>query len=905
MDWLEQLWIDLRYRVRCLFHRDRMREDLEDEMRFHLDMREGDRKRFGGITAIREMTQEMWRFGTLDTFMQDIRYGWRVALRTPGVSAIAVLSVALGIGANAGIFALVDRLVIRGIPVKDPQSLVIFSDQAFAWPRFDQFRQRTEAFESTAGVASLSGVRINDSDDPADTITGRLVSGNYFSTLGAGAMLGRTLNPDDDKTPGAHPLIVISYALWHARFHSDPDILNRKIRLGGAWLSSDWGSGGFEEDHPVIAGSREYSIIGVMPPGFFGETVGEQPDFWAPLMMEEQFLPGRHWISRKTANWVQVIARLKHGVTRQQAQAATNLLYRQLLTEEEGPAITDRRRREIAEHSPTLADGGRGFSQLRSQFDKPLWVLMAMVGVVLLIACANLANLLLARGDARRREIGTRLALGVSRSRLMRQLITESLLLSLAGAALSLPVGWAASRALFAMASAGRPGFSLDLAPDARILFFTGMLAVATVLIAGLIPAWRSTRVDLNSVLKESARAVTGGASVLTAGRIVVAVQVALSTALLFGTGLFVRTLLNLRSQDIGYSTDKVLMVRIDPTSAGYKGDDIGRVAQRILENVRRLPGVAAATYSDNGLFGGRDSGSRIRVEGFKPATARDSSASFDQVGPHYFASVGIPILLGRDFEDTDTAGAPRVTVINQTMAHFYFGSENPVGKTIHYDSRVKFDLTVIGVSKDVRDNSVRRVPPRRFYVSYMQPVDGQMGTDYAIRTPLSQAAMERQIRTAIHTVSPQMPVEHVKSLEASIDGFLLRERLIARLSILFGILALVLGCIGLYGVMAFAVVRRTQEIGIRMAIGAGARHIVGMVLRESALLSAAGVLTGIPLALGLTRYLESLLFGLKSMDIWSIALVVATMGVTALAASIVPALRAVRIDPLAALRCE
>ena len=745
----------------------------------------------------------------------------------------------------------------------------------------------------------------NGSDNPQNSLTGRLVSGNYFDVLGVQAFMGRALSDADDTNPGAHPEVVISYALWQGRFHADPTIVGKKIRLGAGRLDSGWGSGGFEEDRPVIPSNRDFLILGVMPPNFFGETVGERPDFWAPLTMEEHFLPGRHWLSRRTASWVQVIARLAPSYNLKQAEAATNILNHQLLVEEEGTGLTEARRRELAQNKIELLDGSKGFSGLRHQFAKPLWVLMAMVCVVLLIACANLANLLLARGTARRREIGTRLALGVDRSRLVRQLITESFLLSLLGAVLSVPIGRLASRALFAMVSADNPGLMIDLVPDIRVLLFTGAIAVLTTLLFGVAPAVRSTRVDIHSVLKENEHATTSSRSRMTGEKAVVVLQVALSTTLLFGMALFTRTLYNLRTQDLGYSPERLIAARIDPIGAGYKGDEIGQIAQRVLEKLRVLPGVVAASYSDNGLFAGRDSGTRIRVNGFEPASPKDSTSRFDQVGPGYFSTVGIPLLLGRDFADTDTAHAPRVAVINESMAKFYFGKRSPLGETIFYDSRLKFTLTVVGVAKDVRDHLVRDQPPRRFYVSYLQPVDGQMGTDYEVRSTLAPAVLDRQIREAVRSVSPRLSVQFVQAVEKSINNSLLRERLIARLSILFGLLSLLLGCAGLFGIMAYSVGRRTQEIGIRVALGGQPHNVVWMVVSETLLLVAGGLLVGIPVALSLTRYLRSLLFGLTAADGWSIFVVIVIIGFMALVASVVPARRATRIDPVTALRCE
>ena len=875
--------------------------EIQKEIEFHRSESSGS---FGNVTAISEQMRDASTMVQFESLLQDLRYGLRLLARTPGVSAIAVLSLALGIGANAAVFSLVDRVMLSFLPVKQPEQLVLF-DRVQPYPRFKEFSNHNQAFSGSAGSASLTGVAFNGSDNPENSLTGRLVSGNYFDVLGVQAFLGRALPEADDAAPGAHPDVVISYALWQGRFHADPAIVGKTIRLGTGRLSSDWGSGGFEEDRPVVPSSRDFLIMAVMPPGFIGETVGEHPDFWAPLTMEEHFLPGRHWLSRRTASWVQVIARLKPSYSLKQAQAATNILNRRLLIEEEGSGLTEARRRELEQNKIKMLDGSKGFSDLRQHFGRPLWVLMTMVCVVLLIACANLANLLLARGTARRREIGTRLALGVDRPRLVRQLITESFLLSLFGAVLSVPIGWLASRALFAMVSAGNPEVMIDLLPNGSVLLFTGAVAVLTTLLFGLAPALRSTRVDIQSVLKENDHATASSRSRMTGEKAVVVIQVALSTILLFGMALFTRTLYNLRTQDLGYSPERLITARIDPLGAGYKGDETGQVAQLVLEKLRTLPGITAASYSDNGLFADRESGAPIRVNGFVPASPEDASARFDQVGPGYFAAVGIPLLLGRDFADTDTAHALRVAVINQSMAKFYFGKRSPLGETIFYDSRLKFTLTVIGVAKDIRDHLVRDQPPRRFYVSYMQPVDGQMGTDYEIRSALAPALLDRQMREAVRSVSPRLSIEFLRPLQNSIDNSLLRERLIARLSILFGLLSLLLGCIGLFGILAYSVGRRTQEIGIRIAIGGQPHNVIWTVVSETLLLVAGGLLVGIPVALSLSRYLKSLLFGLTPADGWSIFAVVVIVGFMAVAASIIPARRATRIDPVTALRCE
>ena len=887
-------------RLLNFFRPDHLEADMQEELDYHQSRTSGS---FGNALLIRDRMRDASTISWLETTWQDLRYGVRMMRRTPGVSSIAILSLALGIGANAAIFSLVDHLLVDALPVKRPQQLVLFNEPEAYW-KYQAFRSGTSVFSDIAGIANLTGVSFNGGENPEDVLTGRLVSGNYFRLLGVQPILGRTLSESEDADPGAHPVVVISYFLWRDRFHSDPDILGKSIRLGTGRLSSDWGSSGFEESQRVREYNGSFTILGVMPPGFFGETVGERPDFWAPLTMEEYFLPGRHWLTRRTVRWVLLIGRLKSGVALQQAEAATNLLNHHVLQEAEGVQSTPNRRLEIEANKIKLLEGTKGFSDLRQQFAKPLWALLAMVAVVLLIACANLANLLLAKGAARWREIGTRLALGVSRGRLIRQLITESFLLSLSGAILSIPVGWLASRALFAMVSAGNAALKIDLTPDIQVLLFTAAVAILTTFFFGVVPAFRSTRVDLQSVLKDAGRATQGNRSRLTGEKAVVVLQVALSTTLLFGTILFTRTLYNLRAQDLGYSPESLLTARIDPIGAGYKGVEVGQIAQRLLEKLRATPGISRASYSDNGLFTGLDSGSRIRVDGFTPSSKKDSMARFDQVGPDYFSTVEIPILLGREFKDSDNAGSPRVTVINQSLANFYFRKRNPIGATIFYDDDLKFALTVIGVTRDVKEY-MREQTYRRFYVPYMQPVDGQMDAEFEIRSQLSAAVLDRRIRQAVRSVSPRLNVEYVHSVRTSIDDSIIGERLVARLSIVFGLLALLLGCVGLYGVMSYSVVRRTREIGIRMAIGGRPAKIVFAVLADTLLVAALGLVLGIPIAILLGRFLQSLLFGLEAADVWSISLVIVVMASVALIASVVPAHRATRINAVVALRAE
>jgi len=918
VDWLQQVWIDCRAEVTALFRR-RLRDRLDEEMAFHLDMRVAQlidagltpaqataraRREFGRVPALREAAVDMWRYGSMERLIQDVRYALRMLRRAPGFTVVAVISLAFGIGANAAIFSLIDRVMLRMLPVEDPSRLVI-ADSLDSYPRYDYLRQHTEqAFTSLAGFASLGRVGVDGSEDHASFIEGRLVSSSYFEVLGVHPALGRLIGPDDNRVPGGHPIVVISYGFWQRYFNGDRDVLGKTVRLSPGAITSGTGTAGFEapsKTDRTVAGGR-FTIVGVAPRGFYGETVGQYPDFFAPLMMQEHFVPGRHWIERKSARWVRLFGRLKPGIEREQAQSIITLAHQQYSTSELGAAATEQERQEIAKDIVRLQDGSKGFSPLRGEFATPLIVLMAMVAVVLLIACANLANLLLARASTRRHEISIRLAMGAGRGRVVRQLLTESLVLALLGGAVAVVIAWWGGQTLFAMVAEGNAAARLDLSPDVRTLLFTGGVSVLTAILFGLAPALRATRLDVTSALKDSGRvAVSGG----TIGRTLVTLQVALSVILLIGTGLFARTLFNLRAQDLGYTTERMLVMRVDPISAGYTDAAIGRVCQTLLDKLRAVPGVTVATFSENGLFGGTESGATVRVDGQEMPNQSDRLVHFDQVGSGYFTNVGIRLLAGRDFTDRDDASAPRVVVINESMAKLYFGDRNPIGHVVTLgDPPERVDLTIIGVSADTRDHGVRPLPnTRRMYVSFMQPIDGLTGANYELRTLGDPSALIPQVRAAVVAVDPRLQINSIKPLTTLIDQSMLRERMVARLSLLLGIVAAVLASVGLYGILAYSVTRRTNEIGIRMAIGANAGDIVWMVLRETFGLVAIGIVTGIPIALGVSRYVESLLYNLRATDAPTIAVVILLMVAIALIAAIAPSRRAATVDPLRALR--
>jgi predicted permease len=920
MSWLHQLAADLRVRLRSLLGRDALRDRVDEEMRFHVEMRarqlikEGHsadeataaaQRALGNALVLRETTLDMWRYGSIERFCKDAVHAVRMMAGAPGFTTVAVLSLALGIGANAAIFSLIDRVMLRTLPVDNPQNLVVLSN-VHPYSRYEFFKARNgEAFSGILGFTALSNIGVDGSEVNGSFIQGRLVSAEYFDLLGVPALLGRTLRPEDNRVPGGHPLVVISYAFWQRHFGGAPSVLGRTVRLSAGTVTSGTATSGFEPPaSQPLAMSGEFEIIGVMPQSFIGETVGQHPDFWAPMMMQQHFMPGRPWLRRPTASWIRLMARLEDRVGRERALASVNVWFQQALSIENGEATSEDERARRAALRLQLFDGQKGYSPLRNQASQPLVILMTMVAVVLLIACANIANLLMARASARGREIAMRIALGASRGRIVRQLLTESLVLALAGGIAAIAIAWWGSQAIFAMVAEANSTTRLDLTPDARLVAFTGAIAVAAAMIFGLAPALRATRVNLTTVLKD------GSPSVASRGRfarVLVVAQVALSVVMLIGTGLFTRTLYNMKAQDLGYAAENLLLVRVDPVAAGYRGDGIGRIAISLLERIREIPGVTAVTFSENGLFSGTESSAAVDVEGYKAADEQATVVRFDQVGPGYFTHVGIPIIAGRDIADGDQPSSPRVAVINEQMARFYFGDQNPLGRIISYQdgAGAATAITIVGVARNARDHGLREEIQRRMYVPFMQPIDGLTGASYEVRTARDSATMARQLRNAVAAVSPRMQITSLQPLTTLIDQSLLNERITARLSLLFGFVAVTLAIIGLYGVLAYSVSRRTSEIGIRIAVGAARWRVVWMVVRETLILVAAGLLIGVPLAAGLGGLVSSQLFGLAATDGLTIAIAVALMIVVACAAAIVPSRRAAGVDPVRALRYQ
>jgi predicted permease len=740
-------------------------------------------------------------------------------------------------------------------------------------------------FASESSVSRFDG-RINGS--ARQEIRARLVSGSFFEVLGVSPILGRFFMPEDDRVIGQAPYAVLSYDFWQRRFGGSPSVLGANIRLGNATLS----------------------VIGVAGPSFAGETVGEKPDLWAPMMMEPLMKPGTDWLHEDLAKdldkvmWLHVIGRLKPGVTLAQAQAEANVVFRNIIENGYGTFLSEETRKGLLDQRLKLQLASKGASTVRGQITEPLFILLAVVGLVLLIACANVANLLMARAAARSREMGVRVALGAGRWRLARQMLTESVLLAALGAGLGLLVGRGAIRLLLALSGGPRGGMDLNAGFDFRVLGFTAGIAILTALMFGLMPAVRATRVDVHTTLKEGSRAATAPGARVSLAKALVAVQVGLSLILLVGSGLFLRTLQNLQSLHLGYAKDRIYQVRVDGQAGGYTEKTSVNLFDDLQKRLSQIPGVVGVSYSENGLFNGTESGDELSVEGFTPKRDEDKSSRFDVVGPGYFSTIGIPILLGREMGVQDV-GRP-VVVINQAFANRFFSGRNPLGR--HITARFgdnKWTWEVVGVAANARDHKLRGDVPARYY----RPIAGggyiPTAVSFQLRTAGVPSSVSNAVRRAIQERDDNLPILNARTVTEFVDRWVTSERSIAELSAIFGAVALTLACIGLYGVLSFGVARRTSEIGIRMALGARRPAVVGMVLKETAWMVAAGIAGGVLVAAGAARLIRSQLFGVTPVDPLTICVAVGLLAAVALCAAFIPAHRASRVNPVTALRTE
>ncbi|MGD0010886.1 MAG: ABC transporter permease [Terriglobia bacterium] len=872
----------------------------------------------------------------LASIWQDVRYGLRMLAKSPGFTAVVVLSLSLGIGANTAIFSLIDAVMLKMLPVRNPEQLTLlnwaaqgslrimpangiihslsgnmgqdktgrFTSTSFSYPTFEQIHAHNDVFSKVFAFADPDPVNFNVTGQ-AEWADAELVSGDYFSGLGLAAVVGRTITEADDKA-GAAPVAMISYGYWERRFGREPSVVGRAITINNV----------------------PFTIIGVTAPEFFGLQPGRSLDVWLPIHTQPQVEPswteeGRSKFIRRDDWWVLIMGRLKPGIGEQQARAALEVAFQQSMAAQEEAAKKTGPPQEPSEHgSPAgaqalphleLAPASKGLDYLRQEFSKPLFILLTVVGLVLLIACANVTNLLLARARARQKEIAVRLALGAGRRRLIRQLLTESVLLATLGGIIGLVLAYWATSLLVAFMSSGREPVALSVHPDLRVLGFTAAVSVLTGVLFGLAPAFRGTRLDLTPALKESA----GGGSLgghrsarSGLGKALVIAQVAASLLLLAGAGLFVRTLQNLENLNLGFNRYNILLFGIDPTQNGYQGEKLASFYQELQRRLEALPGVRSASVSSHTLISGSVSIGGISIQGFAPErteTDRDASGGvyFNSVGPRFFETMGIPLVLGRTIGPEDTSGAPKAAVINETLARRYFVNSNPIGRRFGGDAKTSGDIEIVGVVGDTRYADLRGDVPPTVYFPYLQQPKQLGPMHFEVRTAGNPMDMVTSVRRVVQSLGENLPLMEVKTQTEQIDQTLFQERLFAKLSSFFGLLALALACVGLYGIMSYAVARRTNEIGIRMALGAERHNILGMVMRETLIMVALGVAIGIPAALAATRVISSMLYDLKPTDPLTIAVSASVMIAVAASAGYLPARRASRVDPMVALRYE
>jgi predicted permease len=902
------MFADLLYRLRALARREAIERELDEELRLHLDHEieknvmagltrpEAVRRAhlaFGGADAIKDQCRDARGVLLVETTMQDVRYAWRTLRRNPAFAAAAILSLTLGIGANTAIFTLIEAVMLRPLPVRSPDALVSVGDPSrptalweggpmtdvLSYPMYQRLRDHNRVFSGLLAAGRAGRVRLSDGRRDAEDARARFVSANYFEVLGVSAAIGRSFRDEEDRAPGAGPVIVISDHYWARRFARAPDIVGRSLWLNGQPLT----------------------VVGVGPASFTGEVVGSPTDVWIPLSMQAQ-IQGQSRLDRVDANWLLGLGRLKPGVSIEQARTELTLIAQQALADFQGGQLSNAALAELRRQQLPVEPGGKGFSWIRRNTSASLVTLMVIVAFILLIACANVANLLLARAAARQKEIVVRLAIGASRARLIRQLLTEGGVLAAASGVASLVLAAWGSRLLSHLLARGGPNpipFDVDVRPNVVVLGYTVVVCLVTTIVFALVPAVRSTRIELTSALKQG-RGVAGGGR--WAGRLLVVGQLALAVPLLVAASVFVQGLRHLETLDVGYSRDNLLVVRADlPRGASGQAGSLADTT-RALERLRSIPGVRGVTVSENGLFSNADSSTQsLQADGFESSRKEDSRASFDQVGPRYFQAIDIPLLEGREFDDRDTARAPAVAVVNDTMARFYFGQQSALGKVIQNGGD---RYTIVGVVKDSRQRDLKAAAiERRFYIPLLQTSDDITSLNVVVQTRANAASMIPAVRRELQQIGTALNVTMVESVRTLMSQSLSGERSVAQLSTLFAVLALTLAAAGLYGVISYATARRSNEIGLRMALGASRGLVTGMVLREALLLTAAGLAVGLPCASMILRLFAAGIVGVSHTDAMAFVGPTAAMIIVAIVAAGVPALRASRVDPVVALR--
>jgi predicted permease len=881
------------HRVRCGISR----EDAEREARVE-------------IRSMEMIRHRVWAAGWeshAESLWKDALWGLRQVVRSPGLSVVAILSLALGIGANTAIFTVIDDLLLKQLPVHDPNMLVSFGDGssggivAFSTPGpydifpYDFYRRIAArqdrldgicafaSFPSTVSVRAGSGTA-----GPATRAQSHLVSGTFFSVLGAQPLLGRVFSADDTATEGQNAVAVISHRYWRENLSADPGVIGRSIAINGT----------------------SFTVIGVMPAAFYGVDLNEQsPDMWLPITMQQAVTMTAPLLKPDGLFWVHIMARRKSGVQVAQAEAWATVEFQRFLTEREGGQMTALRRQQISGTYIPLLPGGAGLSHLRQSYEAPLTVLMIMVGLVLLIACANLANLLLAKAASREREFCARLALGSSRGRIVQQILTEALVLALIGGALGLVLAFWGTRILIHFMDRGAAHTALSATPDLGVLLFTFATCIITAALFGIAPALRGSRTSVAGALSGSTRTAGGTAarSRRFLPKTLIVFQVTLSLVLLTVAGLLLRTLVNLRAQDIGLDRNNVLLVSTNLKFAGYQPERLNALYDEILTRVEALPGVRSASFSGGPPMSRGTWGSPIDLDGRPTPPTKDISTDLNRVSSGYFETLGIPLLRGRTIQPEDKADSVKSAVVNRTFADRYFRNRDAIGHTFTIaDPAAPGVWHIVGIVRDSINRSPAEKPdPFAFLAVTQLTGDDQYAYWLEVRSVGDPAKITGEVRAALAGIDPNLPILQTQTIDEQLDHLIDEQRFVSKLAGFFALLALTLACIGLYGVMTYSVVRRTSELGLRMALGAPRTGLLWMVLRESLVLLAIGVALGIPLSLAASRAIKAGLFGVNSADPLTLIAAVLIMSATLLAGSYIPSLRATKIDPMVALRYE
>lgn len=904
MRWPVQLFARRRFEELSESIREHLEEKIASLMDDGMTQKEAERaarRGFGNVTLIEERSREVWQWTRLESLWADIKYAFRRLGKSPGFTAIALLTFALGIGANTGIFTLLDAVLLRSLPVPSPEQLFLVKQSGhpadksrFSYPFFDHLNRQLPDGASIAAMGWPDDFYVSLGEEEPQTIQGQLVSGNYFQVFETDPVAGRLLTPRDDGKIGGSPVAVISYAYWQAQFGSEPGVVGRR----------------FEVNH------IPFTIVGVAPKGFFGARAGTDPAFWIPLTMQSIVEYHDHysdfgaqaekpWVPQANLNWLLLVVRLKSQAPLPQLITLLNQEYRtDLESALQSIGDPDERKAMLQGHL-TLEPGQRGLANLKEQFAQPLLLLMAIAVIVLVTACANIANLLLARADRRRHALAVQLSIGAGRARLIQQILIECMLLSIGGGLLGTGVAYWCARVLPLWASAGTQPIPLNTAPDARILAFGLIAAIATGILCGLAPSLKSASVDPASVLKAGTQSTSGRerGSRWSLRRTLVAAQIALSLLLLVEAGMFLETLRNFSRLDPGFDRNHLLNVQIDTHLVHYQTSEFPSLYQRLTDRMEAIPGVRSASITSCSLVAGCFDSSDVVLRDGSGEKIAPATAQVNSISPNYFLTTGIQLLRGREFRTTDDASAPKVAIINQAFAQHYAAGLNPIGLEFSYADSLTSHCQIIGVVSDARVSDIRESPPAVIYFPIAQNLGNIDGLE--VRTLADPHWVASEASRAIAEVDHRIPVIRVATLNEAVSDNLTQPRLIARLTSIFGALALALACLGIYGVMSYTMQRRTSEVGVRLALGSTRPAVLWLAMRETLLVTGAGILMGLVLAILGMRMVTSFLFGLSPEDPAVIALGTGLLLLASAMAGFLPAWRAAHIEPGNALRIE